>query len=129
MKDENMDAMPAVVLTHMQLKELLVSAGREAAEQVITELRAELVQDPRQKNLLHLREYLADPSSIPNPREYWADSWTIRSIYPNSKGEPKSVSWFMKFQRNTGLKDFITRRSSTHGGSKEWCFEDIYNVW
>ncbi|RNC90774.1 MAG: hypothetical protein ED558_17470 [Oricola sp.] len=124
-----MPFVPAITLTEPQLQELLVAAGRLAAEQVVAELRASLVQDPREQTLLRLRGFLQDPSTITDPRAQWADSALIRRIRPNRQGKPKSVAWFMKFQKATGLCNCPNRRSPNHGRAKEWTFADIRHAW
>lgn len=124
-----MEATPAIVLTHVQLKELMMAAGEEAANRVVTDLRNDLIQDPRTQTLNRLRAYVADPTTIPDPRDQWADSQIIRQIQPTVQGKTKSISWFMKFQKQTNLKNCITRKSQSHGRAREWCFEDIRNAW
>ncbi|MCI5076862.1 hypothetical protein [Oricola sp.] len=124
-----MEGIPAVVLTHDQLSEMLESAGQRAAELAVKRLRSELQQSPEQATLERLRGYLADPATVADPRSLWAHSGIIREVQPTPRGKPKSVAWFMKFQRETGLKDCSTRRSPTHGRRKEWTFADIGLAW
>lgn len=124
-----MEGTPAYVLTHTQLEQLMLDTARRAAELTVDKLRAELTQDPSLKQLYDLRGYILDRSTIKNPRARWASSHLIRRIETNSKDQPKSVAWFMKFQKETGLKDCPSRKSPTHGRSREWTFEDIANAW
>ena len=124
-----MEALQAVVLTNTQLRELLEEAGQVAAERAVLKLRSELNQTPEEAILKQLRSYLADPSTVADPASHWAHSGVIREIQPTPRGKPKSVAWFMKFQRETGLKECFSRRSPSHGRRKEWSFEDIRLAW
>jgi hypothetical protein len=129
MKAPLMEALQALVLTDTQLRALLIDAAREGAKLAVAELRADLHQSPEDAILQQLRTYLVNPASISNPRERWAHSGIIRAIEPSSRGKPKSVTWFMKFQRDSGLKDCPTRSSPTHGRSREWTFSDVRLAW
>jgi hypothetical protein len=124
-----MEALQAVVLTNTQLRELLEEAGQVAAERAVLKLRSELHQTPEEAILKHLRSYLADPSTVSDPHTLWAHSGIIREIQPTPGGKPKSVAWFMKFQRETGLKECFSRRSPSHGRRKEWSFADVRLAW
>lgn len=124
-----MDAIPAVVLTQSQLNDMLEKAGQHAAELAVRQLRSELQQSPEQATLERLRGYLADPSIIANPREQWAHAGIIREIQPTPRGKPKSTAWFMRFQRESGLKGCPTRSSPVFGRRREWTFSDIRLAW
>lgn len=124
-----MEALQAVVLTQSQLNTMLEAAGVRAAELAVRKLHAELHQSPEDTTLQSLREYIANPGAVANPHDQWAHSGIIRLIQPTAQGEPKSVAWFMKFQRRTGLKDCHTRPSPVHGRRKEWTFHDIKLAW
>lgn len=124
-----MEALQALVLTNTQLRAMLIDAAREGAKLAVAELRADLHQSPDDANLQQLRAYLTNPSSIPNPRDRWASGAIIRAIESSPRGKPKSNAWFMKFQRETGLKGCPTRPSPTHGRSREWTFADIRAAW
>lgn len=129
MKEQIMDAIPAVVLTQDKLEYMLEEAGKKAAELTVSKMKAQLIQDPSEQLLLTLRRYIADPKSVENPRDQWANSEIIRRISFTANGKPKSVAWFMKFQRETGLKQCPTRRNPHSGPRKCWCFGDIRNAW
>jgi hypothetical protein len=124
-----MDAMPAVVLTGTQLRDLLTEAAKQGAALAVEALRAELHQSPEDATLQMLRAYLSDPSTVPNPHDQWAHSGLICRIEPKPNGKPKSAAWFMKFQRETGLVDCFTRPSPVFGRRREWCFADIKLAW
>lgn len=124
-----MEAMQAVVLTECQLREMLEEAGKHAAQLVADNLRSELRQGPDERNLDLLRAYIEDPAAVSNPNEHWAHSGIIREIRLTPRGKPKSVAWFMKFQRETGLRDCRTRKSPVHGRRREWSFADIRLAW
>ncbi|MGR6431057.1 hypothetical protein ACU5AY_09075 [Rhizobium sp. PAMB 3174] len=124
-----MEALQALVLTNTQLRDLLTDAAREGAKLAVTELRADLHQTPEDATLQQLRAYLSDPAHIPNPHERWAHADIIRRIEQTPRGNPKSTAWFMKFQRETGLKDCRSRPSPAHGRRREWTFMDIKLAW
>lgn len=121
--------MHALVLTDTQLRDMLTEAARQGAALAVGELRAELHQTPEDATLMRLRTYLTDPKSLSNPRDHWAHSGLIRQISTTQRGKPKSVAWFMKFQRETGLNGFIHRPSPSHGRRREWTFADIRLAW
>lgn len=129
MKVRFMDAMPALVLTSLQLRDMLTEAAKQGAVLAVQELRSELRQSPEDATLLRLRSYLADPASLSNPHEHWADSGVIRQLQTTASGKPKSTAWFMKFQRQTGLNACITRQSPAYGRRREWTFVDIRLAW
>lgn len=120
---------PALVLDEESLEGLLIKAGCLAAEETVRKLKAELVQDPQEKHILRLRNFLIDRSTIVKPREIWANGHHIRRIELSAKGKPKSTTWFQMFKRESGLGACTSRPSSQHGRLREWCFEDIANAW
>ena len=124
-----MEALQALVLTNIQLREMLTEAARQGATLAVGELRAELHQTPEDATLQRLRTYLTDPASLPTPYDHWAHSGLIRQIEPTPRGKPKSTAWFMKFQRETGLNQCHTRPSPAHGRRREWTFVDIKLAW
>jgi hypothetical protein len=124
-----MEALQALVLTNAQLHDMLTDAAKEGAKLAVTELRADLHQTPEDATLQQLRAYLSDPASIPNPHELWAHADIIRRIEATPRSKPKSASWFMKFQRQTGLKDCRNRPGPAHGRRREWTFMDIKLAW
>lgn len=124
-----MEAMQALVLTDAQLRDMLTEAARQGAALAVGELRAELHQTPDDATLIKLRTYLTDPKSLSNPGEHWAHSGLIRQISATQRGKPKSVAWFMKFQRETGLIECMHRQSPSHGRRREWTFADIKLAW
>lgn len=124
-----MEAVQALVLTNVQLREMLTEAAREGAKRAVQELRTELHQTPEDTALQKLRAYLSDPATVPNPHDQWAHAGFIRQIEPTPRGKPKSTAWFMKFQRETGLVDCFTRPSPSFGRRREWCFADIKLAW
>jgi hypothetical protein len=124
-----MDALPALVLTHSQLRDMLTEAARQGATLAVQELRASLHQTPDDATLQMLRSYLTDPAAIPNPHEHWAHSGLIRQVQETARGRPKSTAWFMKFQRETGLIDCPSRPSPSFGRRREWTFVDIRRAW
>lgn len=121
--------MQALVVTSTQLRDMLTQAARQGAALAIEELRAELRQSPEEETLKKLRGYLAEPLSLSNPGDHWADSGVIRRIQPTVRGKPKSTAWFMKFQRETGLNGCFTRPSPAYGRRREWSFADIRLAW
>lgn len=129
MKAMLMEAMPAIVLSGTQLRDLLAEAAREGAKLAVQELRADLHQSPDDATLQKLRAYLSDPASVPTPHDQWAHSGLIRQIEPTPRGKPKSMAWFMTFQRQTGLAECFTRHSPAYGRRREWCFADIRLAW
>ncbi|MER9474365.1 hypothetical protein [Mesorhizobium sp. M0520] len=124
-----MEALQALVLTSTQLRDMLMEAARQGAALAVAELRTDLHQTPEDATLQKLRSYLADPASLPNPTDHWADSGLIRRIQSTARGKPKSTAWFMKFQRETGLNECFTRQSSAYGRRREWTFVDIRLAW
>lgn len=124
-----MEAIQALVLTNAQLHDMLTEAARQGATLAVAELRSELHQSPEDATLQKLRAYLADPATVPNPRDQWAHSGLIRQIEPTPRGKPKSTAWFMKFQRETGLADCFNRPSPGYGRRREWSFFDIKLAW
>lgn len=124
-----MEAMQAVVLTSTQLRDMLTEAAKQGAVLAVEAFRAELQQTPDDATVRKLRAYLADPASVPNPRDHWAHSGLICQIELKPNGKPKSAAWFMKFQRETGLMDCFTRPSPAFGRRREWSFVDIRLAW
>ncbi|WP_292321244.1 hypothetical protein [Mesorhizobium sp.] len=61
--------MQALVLTSIQLRDMLTEAAKQGAALAVQELRADLLQAPEDVTLQTLRRYLADPASLSNPRE------------------------------------------------------------
>ncbi|MER9177772.1 hypothetical protein NKH72_30145 [Mesorhizobium sp. M0955] len=124
-----MEAMQALVLTSTQLRDMLTEAAKQGAALAVAELRADLHQTPEDATLQKLRSYLADPASLANPNDHWAHSGLIRRIQTTARGKPKSMAWFMKFQRETGLNECFTRPSPAYGRRREWIFADIRSAW
>lgn len=124
-----MDAISAVVLSQEALNKMVEQAAQRGAEQAIKHFKTELEQDPQDRHVRRLRDYLADRSSIENPREIWASSHHIRQIELSTKGKPKSTTWMQQFKHESGLADCTSRPSPTHGRLREWTFEDIANAW
>ncbi|MDX8455200.1 hypothetical protein RFM98_20825 [Mesorhizobium sp. VK9D] len=124
-----MEALQAVVLSSAQLRDMLMEAAKLGAALAVQEFRADLRQSPEDARLQKLRGYLADPASLSNQHEHWADSGVIRRIQTTAQGKPKSTSWFMKFQRETGLSGCPTRQSPAYGRRREWSFADIKLAW
>lgn len=124
-----MEALQALVLTNVQLREMLMEAARQGAALAVQDLRADLYQSPDDAILQKLRAFLSDPASLPNPREHWAHGGLIRQIQSTASGKPKSTGWFMKFQRETGLNDCHSRPSPAYGRRREWMFADIKLAW
>lgn len=129
MKAHVMEGTTALIVTKNDLAEIISAAGTMAAIKAVEALRADLNQDPAEKQLQLLRNYIADRTTINNPRDHWASGRLIRMIAPNQNGKPKSVSWFQKFKQTSGLNTCPHRTSHEHGRLQEWCFEDIANVW
>lgn len=121
--------MQALVLTSTQLRDMLTEAAKRGAVLAVQELRADLRQAPEDATLQKLRGYLSDPASLPNPHGHWADSSVIRRIQATASGKPRSTAWFMKFQRQTGLGQCMTRQSPAYGRRREWTFADIALAW
>jgi hypothetical protein len=124
-----MHGQPAFIFMKHELEDMLKSTARHAAQEVIEAFRAELSIDPTETHIRKLRAFIADRSTVTNPRELWANGKHIRSIRLSSKEKPLSTSWFHHFKRDSGLGDCISRKSQTAGGHVEWCFEDIANAW
>lgn len=124
-----MEAIQALVLTNTQLREMLTEAAREGAKLAVQELRADLHQSPDDATLQKLRAFLSDSTAVPNPHDQWAHAGLICQIERKPNGKPKSAAWFMKFQRETGLADCLTRPSPAFGRRREWCFADIRLAW
>lgn len=124
-----MEPLQAVVLTQMQLSEMLREAARQGAALAVAELRKDIHQSPDDATLQRLRTYLHEPSSIANPQECWAHSGVIRQIELTPSGKAKSSAWFMSFQRQSGLAGCFTRPSPTYGRRREWSFADIRLAW
>lgn len=124
-----MEALQALVLTDMQLRDMLTEAARQGATLAVRELRADLHQTPDDAALQKLRAYVADSASLPNPDEHWAHAGLIRQVQLTARGKPKSTAWFMRFQRLTGLADCQTRSSPAFGRRREWRFSDIKLAW
>lgn len=124
-----MEALQAIVLTNTQLRDLLTEAARRGATLAVGELRAELHQTPDDATLQILRAYVDDPSCLSDPHDRWAHSGLIRQIQQTPRGKPKSMAWFAKFQRETGLAGCFTRPSPAYGRRREWSFHDIRLAW
>jgi hypothetical protein len=124
-----MEAMQAVVLTHIQLDNMLREAARQGAALAVAELRKEIHQSPDDITLQRLRTYLSNPGCLPEPHDSWAHSGVIRHIEPTPRGKPKSSAWFVKFQRESGLSGCYTRPSPAYGRRREWSFADIRLAW
>ncbi|WP_349958060.1 hypothetical protein [Rhizobium sp. ZPR3] len=124
-----MEVLQAVVLTNVQLREMLTEAAKQGAVLAVDELRNQLQQSPEEATLRKLRCYLADPASISNPHDLWAHSGIICNIEPTPRGKPKSSAWFMKFQRETHLNECFSRSSPAYGRRREWSFFDIKLAW
>ncbi|NTE34670.1 hypothetical protein [Agrobacterium tumefaciens] len=124
-----MEAMQAVVLTQLQLDNMLREAARQGASLAVAELRTEIHQSPDEVTLQRLRTYLSNPGGLYNPHNSWAHSGIIRQIEPTPRGKPKSSAWFMKFQRESGLSGCYTRPSPAYGRRREWSFADIRLAW
>lgn len=124
-----MHGQPALILMEHELEHMLKATARHAAQEVIENFRAELSTDPTETHIRKLRAFIADRSTVTNPREVWANGKHIRSIKLNSRGKPRSASWFQQFKKQSGLKNCFNRPSMNAGGTREWCFEDIANAW
>ncbi|TGT44424.1 hypothetical protein [Mesorhizobium sp. M8A.F.Ca.ET.165.01.1.1] len=124
-----MEALQAIVLSSTQLRGMLTEAAKQGATLAVQELRADLRQSPEEATLQKLRSYLADSASVSNPHEQWADSGVIRRVQTTANGKPKSTAWFMKFQRQTGLNECMTRQSPAYGRRREWTFADVRLAW
>lgn len=121
--------MQALVLTDYQLRHLLSEAARQGAMLAVAELRADLHQSPDDALLQKLRAYIADPATLPSPREFWAHSGLIRAVSQTQGSRPKSSAWFAKFQRESGLIECPSRASPGYGRRREWSFADIRLAW
>lgn len=124
-----MQGQQAIIVTEYELQQMLAQAGKAAAQEVISSFKAELTDDPTEATTRKLRAYIADRSTVLNPRDMWANALHIRSIKLNSRHKPLSVSWFQKFKKISGLDACFFRPSTATGGRTEWCFEDIANAW
>ncbi|KXG87586.1 hypothetical protein [Agrobacterium bohemicum] len=124
-----MEPLRAIVLSDIQLNDMLREAARQGVALAVAELRKDLHQSPDDVTLQRLRTYLTNPASIPNPNDCWAHSGIIRQIESTPRGKPKSSAWFMKFQRETGLASCYTRPSPAYGRRREWSFADIRLAW
>lgn len=124
-----MQGMEAIVVTKHELKELLKEAGEAGASEILDAFKDELITDPVLKQTNRLRDYIADRSTIANPREEWANGRHIRMLKPAKNGKPKSVAWFQEFKKKSKLNQCFHRPSVDHGRLQEWCFEDIYLSW
>ena len=124
-----MDATPALILTRHELRQLMADTAAEAATQAVTAMKSDLRSDPTERAISALRQYLEDRSTIANPRDHWANGHHIRGIQTNAKGKSKSMGWFMRFKRQSGLNQCVTRSSTQHGRLQEWTFEDIALCW
>ncbi|EJT04981.1 hypothetical protein [Rhizobium sp. CCGE 510] len=124
-----MEALRALVLTDVQLRDMLMEAAKQGAALAVGELSAQLHQAPDDATLQKLRAYLADPASLANPHEHWAHSGLIRQVSATARGKPKSTAWFMKFQRETTLNECYSRPSPAYGRRREWSFFDIKLAW
>ncbi len=124
-----MQGIPAVVMQEQDLRQIIISASREAARQVLAEYHGQQSNTQTSNISQLLQAYLQDRTTIAKPRELWASSRDIRALLPNQKGKPKSYSWFQRFKRDSGLDRCTSRKSSHHGRLLEWCFEDIANAW
>ncbi|WP_316859782.1 hypothetical protein [uncultured Cohaesibacter sp.] len=129
MKVRIMEAISAVVLNKDVLEEMLERAGQRGAELAVAQFKEQLEQDPQDRHVMRLREFLLDRSSVELPREVWASSHHIRRIELSPKGKPKSNTWMQHFKRESGLEGCTSRPSPSHGRLREWCFEDIANAW
>ena len=124
-----MTGQPAIILNEYELEHMVRAAARQAAQEVVAALRDDLKGNPVDAVVRNLRAFIEDRSTVPNPRQVWANGLHIRSIYPGRDGKPKSTSWFQQFKTNSGLNDCLHRKSRSAGGNHEWCFEDIANAW
>lgn len=124
-----MDATPALVITRHQLKKMLEETANQAASAAVDQLKSELNTDPDDRLVQRLRDYIIDPTSLDNPRDYWASGPHVRAIENGNNGKPKSIAWFHRFKVKSGLKECFHRRSKRHGHLQEWNFEDIRLCW
>lgn len=124
-----MSGQPAMILMEHELRHMLNTTAKVAAAEVVEAFRAELSVDPNEVIVRKLRAFIEDRSTVANPREVWANGLHIRSVKLNSRGKPRSVSWFQQFKTKSGLKNCFSRPSMNAGGQREWCFEDIANAW
>ena len=124
-----MSGQPAIIFMEHELQHMLTETAKKAAQEVIDNFKSELSTDPNEAVIRKLRAYIADRRSVSKPRDQWANGLHIRSIKLNTRGKPRSQSWFQQFKVKSGLNDCFNRKSLTSGGFKEWCFEDIANAW
>ncbi|OBY24582.1 hypothetical protein A9D60_24050 [Leisingera sp. JC1] len=124
-----MNGQPAMIFLEHELQHMLTEAAKQAAQEVIDNFKSELSTDPNEVVIRKLRKYLADRRSVANPRDQWANGLHIRSIKTNTRGKPRSQSWFQQFKVKSGLNGCFSRKSLSSGGFREWCFEDIANAW
>ena len=124
-----MSGQPAIILMEHELQHILDKIAKNAAREVIDAFKAELTSDPAEAVTRRLSAYIEDRSTIPNPREHWANGLHIRGIKKGASGKPRSISWFQQFKIKSGLDGCFSRKSMAAGGTKEWCFEDIANAW
>ncbi len=124
-----MEITSAVVLTVDHVRRIIEETAIETARQTADALKQDLYCDPIDQVANKLRNYIADQTTVENPRESWANGHHIRRLELNSKGDPKSISWFHRFKRDSGLAECISRSSNIHGRLQEWTFQDIASAW
>jgi len=124
-----MDGTNAIIVTKQDLKQMLTEAGIIAAETVLNNFKEELNTNPLEKQTKRLKDFIADRSTIPNPKDEWANGRHIRLLAPNKNGKPKSMAWFQTFKKESILNHCPSRSSTDHGRLREWRFEDIANAW
>lgn len=129
MKAQTMEGQPALILAPDQLKDLLTKTAEQAAAQAVAALREDLARDPQDQIVEDLRRYILDDTTEPNPETRWASGHHIRAIELNRSGKPKSVGWFHKFKKESGLNQCPHRSSPQHGRLQEWSFRDIALAW
>ena len=124
-----MNGQPAVVVTEDDLKDMMIGAGRVAAKEVMEQVKGDINRDPMERQVMLLRQFIEDRSTIKEPDKHYASSRHIRMLTPNKNGKPKSVSWFQGFKKESRLDQCHHRPSPNHGRLHEWSFEDIANAW
>lgn len=124
-----MQGTPAIIVMEEELKEMMIGAGRVAAQEIMDNMKEEITQDPVERQTNLLRAYIEDRKTITNPREHHASGRHIRKLKPNANGKPKSIAWFQTFKKESKLNKCFNRPSPDHGRLQEWCFEDIANAW
>ncbi len=124
-----MNGQPAIILMEHELQHMLIATAKQAAQEVISTFKSDLISDPNDQIIRKLRSYIADRSTIADPRDEWANGLHIRSVKVSSNGKLRSQSWFQQFKVKSGLNDCFYRKSLSSGGYREWCFEDIANAW